>query len=144
MKISRSELKDLIREVLHEELAAREPLEESSASTDPWTDPEAWDETNAPEEAYAILTDDGAGYENVFLAFDNASDCYTTVDYFDDINRQSICKSIPQAEQIAKDADSTTWGGWPTAMHIIKVTNFRDAYFSGADPEYTIEKTIKF
>lgn len=116
----------------------------NSTINDIWIEPELWDTTTAPKEVYVILTDDGPHHKNVFLAFDNAVDGYTTVDYFDEINLGSICKTIADAEYIAKAANSSTYGGWSTPMHIIKVTNFRDAYFNVCGPEYTIIKTLNF
>jgi hypothetical protein len=114
----------------------------SGAITEDGINPETWTEKTAPDEIYVILTGDGPEYENVFLTFDDEGDYYTTVDYLDEVGIWDLHQSISEAIRRAKDADSSTFGGWPEEIHIAKVTNFKDAFFNQAEPEYTVVKTL--
>lgn len=140
MKITKSELKQMIREALREELNknnkySRKKLKEGTLR---------FEASEVPEQAYVILTDDGPFAKNVFLSYDSDENYHTTVDYIEDINMFDCHDSVAKAEDRAMDADSGTLGGWPAPMQIIKVTNFRDAYLNGEEPEYTVVKTLNF
>lgn len=97
-----------------------------------------------PEMAYVIKTDDGPNYKDVYLAWSNDADCYTTVDHIDEIGDGDYKVDVESLAQNAKNANSMTFGGWEAPMHIVKVSNFRNAYTKGADPEEEIVRTIDF
>ena len=140
-KITKSELKEMIREALREELSKNKRYSRKKIKEDflPFEDP-----SEVPEQAYVVLTDDGPFAKDVFLSYDGDENYYTTVDYVEDIDMFDCHDSVAEAEARAKDADSGTWGGWPAPMHIIKITNFKDAYLNGEEPEYTVVKTLDF
>lgn len=95
-----------------------------------------------PDEAYVIKTDDGVGYEDVYLAWSSEIDSYTTVDFIDSIGSGDYNSDINVLVKNAKDADSMTFGGWNSDMRIVKVTNFKDAYLNGAEPEEEVVQVI--
>ena len=134
MKITKSELKEMIREALREELNSEKSLTEARVIK--------WTRKEAPTEAYAVLTDDGPFANEVFLSWDPNEQYYTTVDEISEVNKFDCPATAREAEDRALQAQSSTLGGWEAPMHIIKITNFIDAYFNGEEPEYTIVKTI--
>lgn len=134
--MTKSELREMIREILKEELTTDE-----SSSWD-WITRANWRAKNAPTSVYAVMTDDGPRYKNNFLTWDSRGNYYTTVDYLRGVGRWDIHPTVAEAEERARDADSGTFGGWQSPMHIIEITNFRAAYYGGSKPEYTIVKTI--
>ena len=140
MKITKSELKEMIREALREELNNSKKYPRKKLKEDALH----FEDSEVPEQTYVILTDDGPVARDVFLTWDADEHYYTTVDYVEDIDMFDCHDSVAKAEARAKDADSGTWGGWPAPMHIIKITNFKDAYLNGEEPEYTVVKTLDF
>lgn len=134
MKLTKSELENMIREAIREELSTEQLTEASTAR---------WTKKEAPDVAYAVLTDDGS-YKNEFLNWNARDRYYTTVKSISKVSRFDCPASAAEAEDMAIQANSNTWGGWRAPMHIIKISNFKDAYFNYAEPEYTIVKTLNF
>lgn len=134
--MTKGELRQMIREVLKEELTTEE-----SSSWD-WNNRASWRAKNAPTSVYVVMTDDGPGYENNFLTWNSRGSYYTTVDYLRGVSRWDIHPTVAEAEERARDADSGTFGGWPSPMYIVEITNFRAAYYGSQEPKYTIIKTI--
>lgn len=94
---------------------------------------------------YVIVTDDGPFHKDCFLTWTTDSGgYYTTVDYIDEVNEFDFYKSVKDAEDRAKDADSGTWGGWQSTMTIMELLNFDDAVNHGEDPDLIPVKTIDF
>jgi hypothetical protein len=79
------------------------------------------------EKFYVVMTDDGPQWKDVFLSWDAEYSYYTTVEYVDEINEYDIHNSIEAAIARAKDADSSTLGGWKYEMKVMEVLNFEDA-----------------
>ena len=93
---------------------------------------------------FVIMTNDGAGYENVFLAWSNDfGGYYTTVDYLDEVNEGSVCDTIAQAEDMARDADSGTFGGWQAPMIVVEVLNYDDVINNDDEPELKEVKVVE-
>ena len=97
-----------------------------------------------PEVAYVIKTDDGPGYEDVYLAWSNNRDGYITVEYIDEIGDGDYSTDIDYIVQNAKDANSMTLGGWEAPMRVVKVTNFSDVYLNGEVPKEEIVQVLDF
>jgi hypothetical protein len=93
---------------------------------------------------YVIITDDGIGYEDVFLTFSNEEDGYTTVDYIDEVNEFDIHDTIADALDRAEDANSGTFGGWAYSMRIAEVLNFDAAVKGDEEPEFKVVRTLMF
>ena len=103
-------------------------------------------EDNFVSETYVIMTNDGPGHDDVFLTWvtDDMGGYYTTVDYVQEIGHYDFHNTVESAENRAKDADSSTLGGWKYPMKIMKVLNFYDAYNDGEEPKLVEVKTIVF
>jgi hypothetical protein len=93
---------------------------------------------------YIIQTDDGAGYQDVFLSWNSEYGYYTTVDYLNEINEFDFYDTVAEAISRAKDANSGTFGGWQAPMKIMELLNFDAAYNDGEDPELIEVQTITF
>lgn len=92
---------------------------------------------------YVIMTSDGVGYDRVFLSWDSEGGYYTTVDCLDEINEFDFHSTIESAISRAEDADSGTFGGWPSPMVILEVLNIEDA-LNGMEPEFVEVRTLTF
>lgn len=91
-----------------------------------------------PEIAYVVMVDDGPNYKNVYLTFSDEVDDYTSVDSVDEIGEWDYHASVADAISRAKDA------GWSDAnMRIVKISNFKDAYVNGEDPEEEVVQTVE-
>ena len=94
---------------------------------------------------FIVMTNDGAGNEDVFLTWDAEGNYYTTVDWVDEINKYDFHDNVDAAIARAKDADSGTLGGWTWApMKVVELLNFNEAYNNGEDPELQLSVTITF
>ena len=104
------------------------------------------DEDDFISETYVVMTNDGPGHDNVFLTWvaDDMGGYYTTVDYVEEIGQHDFHDTIESAENRAKDADSSTLGGWRYPMKVMKVLNFHDAYNDGEEPKLLEVKVIVF
>ena len=101
--------------------------------------------TTRTGKTFIIQTDDGTGNDNVFLTWDTKQSFYTTVDWVDEIHESCLFNTIEEAISIAKEADSSTFGGWNWAsMKVMELLNFDKAYNSGEDPELVEVQTITF
>ena len=98
-----------------------------------------------PGKTYIIQTDDGPESKNVFLTWDTDDNYYTTVESIDEINECDLHDTIESAESRARDADSSTFGGWNWApMRIVELLNFDDVYNNGDEPDLIEIRTISF
>ena len=93
---------------------------------------------------YVVQTDDGPFHPDAFLSWDCEGSYYTTVDFIDEVNEYDFHSTVEEAESRAKDADSGTWGGWPSPMSIMEVLNFDEAVNHGEEPELRFIKLIEF
>lgn len=95
-------------------------------------------------ETYVIVTDDGVGYEDVFLTFDSEQDGYTTTEILNEVSESDLHDTIQSAFDRAADANGSILGGWFSSMRITKVLNFNEAYNTGEVPELKTVATILF
>ena len=94
---------------------------------------------------YVILTDDGPENKNVFLTWDTDGGYYTTVENIDEISEYDFHDTIESAESRARDADSSTFGGWNWApMRIVELLNFDQSYNDDEEPDLVEIQIISF
>ena len=122
-------------------------LQETGTQVIDWENRENWRARIAPEVVYALMAIAvGPVARDVFINWDleGIDGYFAAVDDLKDIDVYSFYETALEAEEYANAAyNHGTCGGWRGPISIIKITNFRNAYYkSGISPEYSIVKTI--
>ena len=153
MKITKSELKEMIREALREELS-KAKLKEATVTTATtaavdWDYRGNWHRKTAPKEVYALMAEKSSPRSTgpVYIYFDlNGIDGYyeAAENLWDVDNLYSFYETATEAEEHAKAAYSQgVIAGWKGPINIVKITNFNDTYFKPSiAPIYSIVKTV--
>lgn len=127
MKMTKSELREMIREVLKEELASRKQIIESA--------------NQVPHVAYVMVIPNHHPMqpECEYITFSNRHDGYIVVDDVNEIADGSYSTDMAYITDIAADARDELFG----EMWIAKVLNFNSAYNDAEEPEIEYIEEVK-
>lgn len=159
MRINKSELKEMIREAIREELSEQsikglytdELMEDvAETATVDWDYRNNWHYKTAPKVVYALMATKNSRSSStpVFVYWDlNGIDGYfEAAENLTDIDDEySFYETVSDAEDAANDAYSQgEIAGWMGPINIVKITNFNDAYYKPHKnaPKYSIVKTV--
>jgi hypothetical protein len=129
--MKKSELRQMIREMLHEELKSEKYLRESAEAL--------------PETAYVLAAKDSVGECFLSIVQSNHDIDFKPVDSINALTPESYSCTRQEAIKYAEEAYNVTHWNWDGTVSVLAVTNFKEAYLNDIEPEcieiYTVSKS---